>query len=920
MEATEDDHSKGSRKSMDAEETCPIPIKLESGYIAVPKQPGPIERCYLKCSWWITRDTDSPTERKIKNGLTPFCLALLPIKIYILYQELGAQQNPTMCTAFALWTFGYFFFLVRGIAGMDMQVTLDLFIVVFTIATLLADLFAVSEVRGRAWPAVIMMLDICLVFDRPHVVPFILPVSLVWLLIEATESVFQSGMYKKVATEPPMACNCADPPCALTAINGYGVLIAACSVLLIDFHLTRRFARDLRVQLGRVKSSIKVAGQITAALARFDVDGAADVLDDPASEELPSEMLESFQTLLGHLGEFRSSLPLTVLARHGVKGLNTEGMTMEAPQFYRLHSLFITLLKQAVLGPLGEMQKQLKSPLLPHLADRQLMDRALSLRDKVQMLGHLSSVQLLVLDIYTMEGVDIDRCMGYEAPTWKELQQLGGSDEERREAMDIWEKTEGDLDAALTIAAQRSDAVHYIISHFGNGFLGEVEKSQKEYKQYKTEVGDTRNPNLYKVVCWALRTMQQAEGSVPRFVEAFQELLGQGLLNYIAVLCTCTMKVEKIVGLDVEKEGVETPEIREILSSSDLNSNPSPMKDALTPPLQLLPHPRGAQLPRGTSNSVLPRGVSNALLKDRGTSLEVAPSGLSASITSRSFARSYERGKGIRCWRGLSDLKPETVEAMRRLRKGQFVGWVAPTSVSLKEEVARSFTKYTETSVLLDLRGVKDCIPLQEVSMYPQEKEVLIAPFSTWSVERVNVEEGGLVQVTLRWGGHPDSSAMTEAMEERIEMDNIAIHTIPSERSHSHNSYGSVDEGERRVSPRQSRRGGGGRFRFSLRGDENLSGLCCATNPQEIDQDFQSFGSGSHSGARSAHRSIATVHSGQSVEASQSVSDSSPQVGAERLMSQPLSIPLPEDPDPAQVFTSHPFVPFPEEEENPPTE
>eukprot|EP00756_Hemistasia_phaeocysticola_P009983 Hpha_TRINITY_DN14977_c4_g2::TRINITY_DN14977_c4_g2_i2::g.144517::m.144517 len=106
-----------------------------------------------------------------------------------------------------------------------------------------------------------------------------------------------------------------------------------------------------------------------------------------------------------------------------------------------------------------------------------------------------------------------------------------------------------------------------------------------------------------------------AEGSVPVFLDALKELLSQGLINYIGVLCICAQ-----------------------------------------------PDHRPSRADGGA-----------------------------------------EEESEVSCWRGLSRLPPEAVKAQLQLQKGQFIGWVAPTSISVEKAVAKSFVKDKDTGFLFEL-------------------------------------------------------------------------------------------------------------------------------------------------------------------------------------------------------------------------
>eukprot|EP00756_Hemistasia_phaeocysticola_P041845 Hpha_TRINITY_DN16937_c0_g1::TRINITY_DN16937_c0_g1_i6::g.53029::m.53029 len=242
----------------------------------------------------------------------------------------------------------------------------------------------------------------------------------------------------------------------------------------------------------------------------------------------------SFHQTINSLKEYKASMPLNALPGGAAGGLGSKGVTMEEPQFLRLHTLFITLLNQTNLGPLNELLTQLK---FPEGIDKMelLVERANSLeaaRGSTKALRSLGLVERLVLYIYTMEGTDIDRYLGFDdAPEWMELEQFG-TEEERREALMLWK-----LGADEAAAAASVEGVRILVEKFRGGLLPKIEDAQACYRAYKDRIGGSRNADLYKVLCASLRTIQNAEGSVTDFVGSLQKLISQGFINFIAVLC-----------------------------------------------------------------------------------------------------------------------------------------------------------------------------------------------------------------------------------------------------------------------------------------------------------------------------------------------------------------------------------------------
>eukprot|EP00756_Hemistasia_phaeocysticola_P044072 Hpha_TRINITY_DN17653_c0_g1::TRINITY_DN17653_c0_g1_i1::g.158722::m.158722 len=126
------------------------------------------------------------------------------------------------------------------------------------------------------------------------------------MFVASTESAFLVGIYAQITSVTPF-CDCSDPPCAVRAGSAYSNMGVSILVLLVDFYFTRGFATDLRVQLQRAKRTVEVAAEITAALARYDVDEAEKAIE--GGEGISVELAESFGQLLSNLRSYKAYLP-----------------------------------------------------------------------------------------------------------------------------------------------------------------------------------------------------------------------------------------------------------------------------------------------------------------------------------------------------------------------------------------------------------------------------------------------------------------------------------------------------------------------------------------------------------------------------------------------------------------------------------
>eukprot|EP01059_Diplonema_ambulator_P010341 TRINITY_DN20339_c0_g1_i1.p1 TRINITY_DN20339_c0_g1~~TRINITY_DN20339_c0_g1_i1.p1 ORF type:complete len:718 (+),score=161.18 TRINITY_DN20339_c0_g1_i1:44-2155(+) len=97
--------------------------------------------------------------------------------------------------------------------------------------------------------------------------------------------------------------------------------------------------------------------------------------------------------------------------------------------------------------------------------------------------------------------------------------------------------------------------------------------------------------------------------------------------------------------------------------------------------------------------------------------------------------------------RGLAGLPQWVVEKHRKLKKGDHINWPSPSSCALDRKVSEAYirgdaanaVKAEGHSILFILRRMKWGIPLQDISKYPKESEVLVPPLSVLVVEDVTV-------------------------------------------------------------------------------------------------------------------------------------------------------------------------------------
>eukprot|EP00756_Hemistasia_phaeocysticola_P033921 Hpha_TRINITY_DN16493_c3_g1::TRINITY_DN16493_c3_g1_i1::g.159815::m.159815 len=275
---------------------------------------GRVELCCGRCSAWIMRDSDSPEDIRIKRGLTPVAMFLLLFAVYSITHNFLTTNNPIFIGSIVFYAAAMVQFLAQGCLGRGMKGAVDVLIGLSLVGIVLTDLGNVAELGVRVWSFVVLLLDIALVFNTPRTIPIVISITLVYLLVERLEAGVRFGLYDVFSFDDTLeTCDCAHPPCARgvpTAGLGWTAFVV---VLVIDFYFTRGFAADLRCQVRRVGASVEVAGDIAAALARYDIEGAHKAIT--SDHDLPKELAHSFLHLLANLRSYRAYLPHSCLVR-----------------------------------------------------------------------------------------------------------------------------------------------------------------------------------------------------------------------------------------------------------------------------------------------------------------------------------------------------------------------------------------------------------------------------------------------------------------------------------------------------------------------------------------------------------------------------------------------------------------------------
>eukprot|EP00756_Hemistasia_phaeocysticola_P000536 Hpha_TRINITY_DN10380_c0_g1::TRINITY_DN10380_c0_g1_i1::g.116209::m.116209 len=269
-----------------------------------------MERARKLCSTWIMREDDTPQDRSMKMLMTPVVNVTLILSLFVLMRVLFFLHDYFYAASVTGLIVFSLLYILAGLAGCDMGKVIDVTLCGVSLTILVIDVENMAELASPIWNFVVVILDAALVFERNHIIPFIMSCTMVFHVVERTEAAFRFGIYD--FTDPGMSiCDCPNPPCAIGVGPSSTGLLARVLVLTLDFHLTQGFARDHRLQLRKVKASVVAAAEVAAALARYDVDTAEAVITE--EEGLEEELAESFLQLLSNLRSYKPFLPHSCL-------------------------------------------------------------------------------------------------------------------------------------------------------------------------------------------------------------------------------------------------------------------------------------------------------------------------------------------------------------------------------------------------------------------------------------------------------------------------------------------------------------------------------------------------------------------------------------------------------------------------------
>ena len=192
---------------------------------------------------------------------------------------------------------------------------------VTTTGVLLWDLDA-RTISDAKWPILVLIIDMLLVMQVPTRYSLGLVVFVfMWLLVLGVEQSVRFGLFDMPGLAEQegeygrlyykeLRFSCEKLPCPVNFPSS--TLIPALSVFLIDFVITRGFARQVLKEQASMEKTIEAVQEIASLLAGYDVEKVAELLEEH-EHELPEGMTVALRALEKNLRSYKAYLPQTCL-------------------------------------------------------------------------------------------------------------------------------------------------------------------------------------------------------------------------------------------------------------------------------------------------------------------------------------------------------------------------------------------------------------------------------------------------------------------------------------------------------------------------------------------------------------------------------------------------------------------------------
>ena len=196
-----------------------------------------------------------------------------------------------------------------------------------SVTVLCLDLTA-RGISESIWPALVLVADFFLVMQvNDRIVSILVVTTICYLVVMAFEDVFRFGIFDLPGLIPQEGAlgrkehlrrmtDCSTPPCPLPATEASEKFLMATTIFVVDLLATRGFARTILKEQAAMERTISVVQEIASLLARYDVEGVAEMLK-VQRDELPEEMHATLQRMEENLRKYRPYLPAALFEEEG---------------------------------------------------------------------------------------------------------------------------------------------------------------------------------------------------------------------------------------------------------------------------------------------------------------------------------------------------------------------------------------------------------------------------------------------------------------------------------------------------------------------------------------------------------------------------------------------------------------------------
>eukprot|EP01059_Diplonema_ambulator_P023272 TRINITY_DN386_c0_g1_i2.p1 TRINITY_DN386_c0_g1~~TRINITY_DN386_c0_g1_i2.p1 ORF type:complete len:766 (+),score=232.48 TRINITY_DN386_c0_g1_i2:33-2300(+) len=190
--------------------------------------------------------------------------------------------------------------------------TVVAYVLICCVVIVIYDIGTASQGTSRAWPIVVVMIDILLVTrtDR-RVSHYLVLCTILFLTLSAIESAVRFGLYDLPGlmsqAKRRSYIECSRLPCAnkMGAMQNYLIYMVT---FILDYVFTRGFADSLMEEKQKVEASVETAEQIAEFLSKFDLDTSEEILSN-TKDSLPPKLHIAFTSILKNLKIYRPFLP-----------------------------------------------------------------------------------------------------------------------------------------------------------------------------------------------------------------------------------------------------------------------------------------------------------------------------------------------------------------------------------------------------------------------------------------------------------------------------------------------------------------------------------------------------------------------------------------------------------------------------------